>query len=76
MDSQADYFIKSSFLAYETYRAAFESFNLDKNVNKTGIITQSLNTPWPSQMGHLWDYFTEQTPAYFAVKLANQRVHI
>jgi exo-1,4-beta-D-glucosaminidase len=35
-----------------------------------------LNNPWPSMIWHLFDYYYEPTAAYFAVKKANELIHL
>jgi len=54
----------------------FEAYNQNKYVNSTGIIMWMLNNPWPSMIWHLFDYFYEPTSSYFAVKLANEELHV
>ena len=71
-----DYFKKSNLAVYETHRAMFEAYNQKKQSTTTGIIQWMLNNPWPSMIWHLFDYYYEPTAAYFAVKKANEPIHI
>lgn len=42
--------------AYESHRAMFEAYTRNK-YNSTGLIQWMLNSPWPSNMWHLYDYY-------------------
>ena len=71
-----DYLRKSDVAVYEAHRAMFEAYNLNRYTNSTGIIQWMLNNPWPSMIWHLFDYFHEPAPSYFATKKANEEIHI
>ena len=70
-----DFQKKSSAIVYESHRAMFEAYSLNR-YNSTGVIQWMLNNAWPSNIWHLYDYFFSPTPAYFATKKSGERIHI
>ena len=70
-----DFQKKSSAIVYESHRAMFEAYSLNR-YNSTGVIQWMLNNAWPSNIWHLYDYFFSPTPAYFATKKAGERLHV
>ena len=66
---------KSAASVMENHKSMFEAFSVNK-YESTGIIHWMLNNAWPSNIWHLYDYFLTPTPAYFAVKKANEKIHL
>ena len=70
-----DFMRKSAASVMENHKSMFEAFSVNK-YESTGIIHWMLNNAWPSNIWHLYDYFLTPTPAYFAVKKANEKIHL
>ena len=66
---------KSAASVMENHKSMFEAFSVNK-YESTGIIHWMLNNAWPSNIWHLYDYFLTPAPAYFAVKKANEKIHL
>ena len=73
--SAADYERISGALEYDSERAMFEAYSRNK-YDSTGVIQWMLNNAWPSMIWHLYDYFLEAGPGYYAVKKACEPLHI
>lgn len=67
--SASDYLKKSQLAAYESHRAMFEGYSRNK-YNATGLIQWMLNSAWPSNMWHLFDYYYQVGGSGFGVKKA------
>lgn len=44
-------------MAFESHRAMFEAYTRNRYARSTGVIQWMLNSPWPSNIWHLFDYF-------------------
>lgn len=69
-------FVKlSQILGYEAWRAMFEAYarNFPKG---TGVIGWMLNSPWPSLIWQLYDYYFNANGAYYGSKIACEPIHI
>jgi exo-1,4-beta-D-glucosaminidase len=73
--SVEDYLMKANVQSYEAMRAMFEAFRANRP-NSTGIIQWMLNSAWPSFYWQLYDYYLLPTPAYYAVKKANEPLQL
>ena len=73
--SAADYERLGQTMQYDSERAMFESYGKNKYVS-TGVIQWMLNNAWPSMIWHLYDYYLEAGPGYFAAKKACEPLHI
>ena len=70
-----DYLKTAQVLGYESWRAMYEAHN--RNFPKaTGIIGWMHNSPWPSLIWQLYDYFLNPTGAFFGTKKACEPLHI
>ncbi|MFO7368828.1 MAG: glycoside hydrolase family 2 TIM barrel-domain containing protein [Bacteroidales bacterium] len=69
------YLMKANVQSYETIRGMFEAFRTNRP-NTTGIIQWMLNSAWPSFYWQLYDYYLLPTPAYYAVKKANEPLQL
>lgn len=67
--SAADYLKKSQLASYESHRAMFEAYSRNK-YNSTGLIQWMLNSAWPSNMWHLFDYYLQMGGSGFGAKKA------
>ncbi len=71
----ADYSKTAQVLGYESWKAMYEANN--RNFPKaTGIIGWMLNSPWPSLIWQLYDYYLNPTGAFFGTKKACEPLHI
>ncbi|NOU46332.1 MAG: glycoside hydrolase family 2 [Bacteroidales bacterium] len=76
MSSGIDGFMKKADAqSYEAMRAMFEAFRA-RLPKTTGIIQWMLNAAWPSIYWHLYDYYLLPTPAYYAVRKANEPLQL
>ena len=70
-----EYSKTAQILGYECWRAMYEAYN--RNFPKaTGIIGWKLNSPWPSLIWQLYDYYLNPTGAFFGTKKACEPLHI
>jgi exo-1,4-beta-D-glucosaminidase len=54
----------------------FEAYSRNK-YNSTGLVQWMLNSAWPSNMWHLYDYYLQSGGSYFGVKKAlSQPLHL
>ena len=56
--------MKAQLEAYESHRAMFEAYTKNK-YNSTGLIQWMLNSAWPSNMWHLYDYYYQVSSVLF-----------
>ncbi|MEA2015506.1 MAG: glycoside hydrolase family 2 protein [Actinomycetota bacterium] len=71
----SDYSKTAQVLSYECWRAMYEAHN--RNFPQaTGIIGWMLNSPWPSLIWQLYDYYMNPVGSYFAAKKACELLHI
>ena len=71
----SDYLKTAQVLGYESWRAMYEAHN--RNFPKaTGIIGWMHNSPWPSLIWQLYDYFLNPNGAFFGTKKACEPLHI
>jgi len=73
--SAKEYLLKAQVMGYESHRAMFEAYSLNKYVS-TGVIQWMLNNPWPEMVWHLYDFYLNQGGSYFGTKKACELVHI
>ena len=74
--SAADYLRKAQLASYESHRAMFEGYSRNK-YNSTGLIQWMLNSAWPSNMWHLFDFYLQIGGSGFGAKKANaQPLHL
>ncbi|MBY8981633.1 MAG: hypothetical protein KGD57_01680 [Candidatus Lokiarchaeota archaeon] len=70
-----DFTKTAQLLGYECWRAMYESYS--RNYPKsTGIIGWMQNSPWPSLIWQLYDYFLNPNGAFFGAKKACESIHI
>ena len=69
-----DFQKKSMITVYDSHRAMFEAYIINRYTS-TGLIHWMLNNAWPGNIWHLYDYYFNPTPSYFAVKKANEKIH-
>jgi len=76
----AEYLKKAQLAAYESHRAMFEGYSRNKYVENggaTGLIQWMLNSAWPSNMWHLFDYYLQiGGSGYGAKKACSQNLHL
>ncbi len=70
-----NYLMKANVQSYEAIKGMFEAFRTNRP-NTTGIIQWMLNSAWPSFYWQLYDYYLLPTPAYYAVKKANEPLQL
>lgn len=70
------YIMKASMAAYEMQRAHFESFNLHRYTNATGVVAWMYNNAWPMMFWNLYDNFMNPNGSTFGARIANEPVHI
>lgn len=71
----ADYLKKAHWLSYESTRAMFEAFRVNRP-EATGVVQWMLNSAWPSLYWQLYDFYQIPVPAYYGVKNANKEVQL
>jgi exo-1,4-beta-D-glucosaminidase len=71
----ADYVRTAQILGYESWRAMYEAHNRNFP-GATGVIGWMLNSPWPSLIWQLYDYYLSPTGAFFGTKKACEPLHI
>jgi exo-1,4-beta-D-glucosaminidase len=70
-----DYVKTVQILGYECWRSMYEAHN--RNFPRaTGVIGWMLNSPWPSLIWQLYDYYLNPTGAFFGAKKACEPLHI
>lgn len=70
-----DYVKTAQILGYECWRAMYEAHNRNFP-GATGVIGWMLNSPWPSFIWQLYDYYLNPTGAFFGAKKACEPLHI
>ncbi len=73
--SAAEYLFKSQAAIYESHRAFFEGYSRNKYTS-TGLIQWMLNSPWPSNIWHLYDYYLGVGGTFFATRKACEDLHV
>ena len=74
--SADEYACKSQFMVYESHRAMMEAYSMNKygggsdEFASTGIVQWMLNSAWPSNIWHLYDYFGVGGGAFYGTKKA------
>src|SRR6185312_9502890 len=68
----AEWATLAQFLNYDGYRAMFEA----QSKNSMGLLIWMSHPAWPSFVWQTYDYYHEPAAAYFAVKKANEPLHI
>lgn len=74
-ESIEDFARKAQLANYETIRAMFEAFGVNKP-NTTGIIQWMLNSAWPKMFWQLYDYYLMPNGAFYGTKTACQPLNI
>lgn len=69
-DPLRSFSIRSEYTVFETTRAMFEEYSRARFAAATGVIFWMLNSPWPSSIWHLYDYYFNTNAAFYAVKRA------
>ncbi len=72
----ADFVRKAQLMNYESYRAMYEGRNAQMFHPTTGMITWMSHPAQPSFVWQLYHYDLEPNASLFAVKCANEQVHI
>ena len=72
--SVQEYLYKSQAATYESHRAMFEGYSLNKYVS-TGVIQWMLNNAFPQMIWHLYDYYHNPGGAYYGSKKAMEAIH-
>jgi hypothetical protein len=67
-----DFVELSQFIDYDGYRAMFEA----QGKNRMGILLWMSHSCWPSFVWTTYDYYFDQSGAYFGSKKANEPLHI
>jgi len=62
----------SQFIDYDGYRAMFEA----QGKNRMGVLLWMSHSCWPSFVWETYDYYFDQSGAYFGSKKANEPLHI
>ena len=73
--SAADYDRFASAMEYDSERAMYEAYSRNK-YDSTGVVQWMLNNAWPSMIWHLYDYYLDAGPGYFATRKACEPLHI
>lgn len=73
--SLEEFLAKADAQGYEAMRSMFEAFRV-RLPKTTGIIQWMLNSAWPSTYWQLYDYYLLPTPAYYAVRKANEPLQL
>ncbi len=71
-----EYLDRAHLLSYESVRAMFEAFRVNKNSGATGVVQWMLNSAWPSMYWQLYDYYLIPTSAYYATKKGNEPLQL
>jgi exo-1,4-beta-D-glucosaminidase len=71
----ADYSKTAQLMGYESWRAMYEAHNRNFPM-ATGVIGWKLNSPWPSLIWQLYDYYMNPTGVFFGTKKACEPLHI
>lgn len=66
--------INAQMLNYEVHKAMYECYVANPNSN--GLMMWMSQSAWPSFVWQTFDYFYDQTAAFFACKRASEPVHI
>jgi hypothetical protein len=67
-----DFVELSQFIDYDGYRAMFEA----QGKNRMGLLLWMSHSCWPSFVWTTYDYYFDQSGAYFGSKKANEPLHI
>jgi hypothetical protein len=67
-----DFVELSQFIDYDGYRAMFEA----QGKNRMGVLLWMSHSCWPSFVWETYDYYFDQSGAYFGSKKANEPLHI
>jgi hypothetical protein len=67
-----DFVALSQFIDYDGYRAMFEA----QGKNRMGVLLWMSHSCWPSFVWETYDYYFDQSGAYFGSKKANEPLHI
>jgi hypothetical protein len=67
-----DFVELSQFIDYDGYRAMFEA----QGKNRMGLLLWMSHSCWPSFVWETYDYYFDQSGAYFGSKKANEPLHI
>lgn len=70
-----DFAMTAQVLGYECWRSMFEA-HAKNYPEATGVIGWMLNSPWPSLIWQLYDYYLNPNGAYFGSKKACEPLHI
>lgn len=73
--SLEDFDRKARVVNYETMRAMFEAFGVNKH-KSTGVIQWMFNSAWPGMYWQLFDYFLMPNGAFYGAKTACQPLNI
>ena len=69
-----DFQRKAAASVYDSHRAMFEAYTRNR-YNSTGVIHWMLNNAWPSNIWHLYDWYLNPTPGYFAARKGCSALH-
>ena len=76
-ESIDDYCMKSQMVNWNNYKALFEAWGQSVGEKESGgVLLWMSQSTWPSLVWQTYDYYFEQTGAYFGSKLACEPVHI
>lgn len=76
--SADEYACKSQYMTYESHRAMIEAYSMNKygdgndQFASTGVVQWMLNSAWPSNIWHLYDYYGIGGGAFYGVKKATK----
>ena len=74
--SAGEFTCKSQYMAYESHRAMMEAYSMNKYGGgndafvSTGVVQWMLNSAWPSNIWHLYDYYGIGGGAFYGTKKA------
>lgn len=74
--SANEFACKSQFMTYESHRAMMEAYSMNKygggndEYTSTGVIQWMLNSAWPSNIWHLYDYYGVGGGSFYGIKKA------
>ncbi len=75
-NSLDQYVIKAQVQEYEAQRAQFESVNLHRYTNASGLLQWMLNNGRPTLYWNNFDFYLNPNGSYFGAKIANEPLHI
>ena len=61
---------------YESIRAMYEAFEINRNTKSTGIIQWMLNSAWPEMYWQLYDWYLNPNGAFYGTKAACQPLNL